>query len=143
MKFQTHLLDIVQDTLIFPDCAAPPVRLDSKPRRKKPATGLTLKTEISRIDCRLMDRDGIYRHYCTLDRVDADTAQLSGVTFSLTRSLVGTFIEAAKGAGFTYIQYERINPRGKVTRRVKFDLYQQRFVIKGSVEEPNYAQTRQ
>lgn len=98
-----------------------------------PAGNLSLKTEVSRLDCRLMDSDGIYRHYCTLDRVDAETAQLSGVTFPLARSLVGSFIEAALAAGFNFIQYERINQSGMVTRRVKFDLKKQRFISKGLV----------
>ena len=91
---------------------------------------LFLETEVSRVDCRLNDRRGRMRHFCTLDRIDAETAQIVGVTFAIPPSLVRNFITAAQAAGFKNIQYERVGAGGLVRARVKYDIENGKFVKK-------------
>lgn len=91
---------------------------------------LSLAAEVGQLDCRLIDRAGVVRHFCILVRVDADTVEIRGVTFAISRSLITEFITAARAAGFKHIQYERTGSSGQIVRRIKYDMDNKIFIKK-------------
>lgn len=67
---------------------------------------MKLETEISRIDCRLYNEDKLC-YYFTIDRINKNSAMVSGITFSLNRSLIFQIIACVKQHGFKFIKFER------------------------------------
>jgi len=82
---------------------------------------MEMESEVSRIDCRLMNSAGAMQHYFTIDRVNINTALVSGITFKMDRQTLAEIMNRTKEAGFRFIQYERPN------RTVTYDLLDEKF----------------
>lgn len=83
---------------------------------------MNLKTEVSRIDCRMFDNENKLKHFFIITRININTAAISGITFKITKEIIDQVIKKLLVFGFHYIQYERDS------RQVTYDMINRKFV---------------